>query len=169
VTKQMIYRIVTALVIVVVGGAMLATFESQAQSGQVLVNRNSGKCLDVRGASIEARAPVQQYTCSGGGNQLWQLVAVGNGYYNLVAAHSGMCLDVRGANTASSAEVQQHPCTGGTNQQWSLAQSQEGGYYHLVARHSGMCLDVRAKSKSDRAPVQQYRCNGGKNQRWAIQ
>ena len=144
--------------------------EAEAQSAaQLLINRYSKKCLDIRGSSATPRALAQQYTCKGSSNQLWQLVPVGNGYYNLIALHSGQCLDVRGASTKVRATVQQYPCNGKSNQQWALAPSNSGGYFLLVARHSGMCLDVKSKSKSDRAPVQQYPCHGGKNQRWALQ
>lgn len=39
-----------------------------------IVPLNSGKCLDVRGISIDDGAPIQQWTCWGGDNQKWQLV-----------------------------------------------------------------------------------------------
>jgi hypothetical protein len=38
-----------------------------------IVNRQSGKCLDVRGASIADHARVQQHAWHGGDNQRWKL------------------------------------------------------------------------------------------------
>jgi hypothetical protein len=38
-----------------------------------LVNRNSGMCLDVKGASKAAGANVIQWPCNGGNNQKWFL------------------------------------------------------------------------------------------------
>ena len=49
------------------------------QEGQVfnpsttVVARHSGKCLDVRGASSENNARIQQFSCHGGLNQAWFL------------------------------------------------------------------------------------------------
>jgi endo-1,4-beta-xylanase len=42
----------------------------------VLVNRNSGKAVEIQGASTADGANVVQYTDHGGGNQQWQLVRV---------------------------------------------------------------------------------------------
>ena len=41
-----------------------------------IVSRNSGKCLDVYGASTDAAAPAIQYTPHNGANQQWTLRAV---------------------------------------------------------------------------------------------
>ena len=68
-----------------------------------LVNRNSGKALDVCGASTADNACIQQYTRNGGQNQQWQFVDSGGGYYRLKARHSGKVLDVSGRSTADGA------------------------------------------------------------------
>ena len=49
---------------------------------------------------------------SGGTNQQWRPVFLGNGYFRFVARHSGRCLDVPGASTANGVQLQQWDCNG---------------------------------------------------------
>ncbi|SDE49436.1 RICIN domain-containing protein [Glycomyces harbinensis] len=136
--------------------------------GQVadVVNRNSGKCLDVVNGSTANGAEIIQYDCHGGTNQQWQLTATGGGYYRIASQSSGKCLDVDGASTANNARVIQWTCGSGTNQQWQLRTI--GGYVEIVARHSGKCLDVVSSSTANSARLQQYDCYGGTNQQWTV-
>lgn len=85
-----------------------------------IVNRNSGRCVDVVNASTVNGAEIIQYDCHSNANQQWQLQPVGGGYHQIIAQHSGRCLDVASASTANGARIQQYDCNGGTNQQWSL-------------------------------------------------
>src|SRR5262249_7094802 len=61
-----------------------------------IVSRNSGKCLDVSGASTEDGAAVIQWRCDGSANQQWRPELVASGAVRLVARHSGKALDVSG-------------------------------------------------------------------------
>jgi uncharacterized repeat protein (TIGR03803 family) len=74
-----------------------------------LVSRNSGKCLDVFGASTDAVAPVIQWTCHGGPNQQWQLEPAGGGAFHIIARHSGQALDVYGALLDDVTPIIQYP------------------------------------------------------------
>ncbi|WP_030248472.1 RICIN domain-containing protein, partial [Streptomyces sp. NRRL S-350] len=68
-----------------------------AGSGAVqLVSVNSGKCLDVTGASTADGAQIVQWSCgTDKPNQQWTLVPVaGSGAVQLVSVNSGKCLDV---------------------------------------------------------------------------
>jgi beta-glucanase (GH16 family) len=58
--------------------------------------------------------PVQLWSVggSGGTNQQWKPVSLGNGYFKFVARHSGRCLDVPGSSTANGARLQQWDCNG---------------------------------------------------------
>ena len=66
--------------------------------------------------------PVQLWTIggSGGANQQWRPVALGNGYFRFVARHSGRCLDVPGSSTANGARLQQWDCNGTGAQSFRL-------------------------------------------------
>jgi hypothetical protein len=83
-----------------------------------VINRNSGKCLDVSGVSTANGAIIQQWTCGSGTNQRWRMQDMGGGYIQLIAQHSNKCLDVSGASTANGATIHQWTCGSGTNQQW---------------------------------------------------
>ncbi|GCF10008.1 RICIN domain-containing protein [Dictyobacter arantiisoli] len=130
-----------------------------------LVNRNSGKVLDVVGASTADGANVDQWADNGGANQQWSLVSTGS-YYKLVNRGSGKVLDVASASTADGGNVDQWTDNGGTNQQWSEVNS--GGYITLVNRNSGKDLEVSGYSTADGGNVDQWTSNGGSNQQWTL-
>ena len=48
-------------------------------------------------------------------------MALGNGFFRLVARHSGRCLDVPGQSTANGLQLQQWDCNGTVAQAWRLA------------------------------------------------
>lgn len=135
------------------------------QRPERLVNRNSGKCLDVNASSTADGGVVQQWTCTGGANQQWQVQAVAGGYVQVTNGASDRCLNVNASSTADGGTVQQWTCTGGTNQQWRV-QAVTGGNVQLVNRNSGKCLDIAAFSTANGAKAQQWTCNGGTNQVW---
>jgi len=130
-----------------------------------IVNRNSGKVMEVVGSSTANSAEVKQNGSNSGANQNWQFQDAGSGYFRIVNQNSGKCLDVSGASTANGANIIQYTCGSGTNQQFSWASI--GSYFQIVARHSGKCLDVVNSSTSDGADIQQYTCGSGSNQQWS--
>lgn len=132
-----------------------------------IVNANSGKNLDVSGASAQDGASVIQWTDNGGDNQKWTLSATDGGYYKIVNVHSGKNLDVYQASAADGSNVVQWTDNGGANQQWKPVDA-GGGYYQLENRNSGKLLDVNNASVSDNASVIQWTNNGGTNQKWQL-
>ena len=132
-----------------------------------IVNRNSGKCLDVQGNNTNNGAVIQQFSCNGGQNQQWFLRSAGNGFYNIVSRSSNRCLDIPGASRDDRVPVQLHSCHNGDNQAFQLRHVGTS-FFNLVVRNSGKCLDVRGASTSNQAIVQQFSCNGGQNQQWQL-
>jgi hypothetical protein len=132
-----------------------------------IVNRNSGKVVDVSGVSTADGANVHQWAWVGGANQQWQFVATDSGYYRIVARHSGKVLDVSGVSTTDGANVHQWTWLGGANQQWSLTDL-GGGSYRLTARHSGKVLEVSGFSTADGGNIQQWSWTGTTSQQWQI-
>jgi beta-xylosidase len=166
--------IAAAMATALIGGGLVVLNAPMASAATVdttawyeVVNRNSGKALDVCGASTADNACIQQYTRSGATNQQWQFVDSGSGYYRLKARHSGKVLDVSGRSTADGASVVQWPDNNGTNQQWSLADS-SGGYVRFINRNSGKALEVQNASTADGGKVVQYADWGGNNQQWQL-
>jgi hypothetical protein len=132
-----------------------------------IVSRNSGKCLDVFGASTEAGASAIQWVCHGGPNQQWRLEPAGGGAFHIIARHSGQALDIFGASLDDVTPIIQWPPHGGDNQVWTLEPA-SNGYVSIVARHSGKALDVEYASTEDGARVIQYTPHGGANQQWLL-
>ena len=93
-----------------------------------IVNRNSGKALDVYAKSTADGGNVVQWADNGGTNQQWSLTDVGGGYYKIVNRNSGKVLDVASMSQADGANVQQWTAwSGGTNQEWQLVESGSAG------------------------------------------
>ena len=132
-----------------------------------IVSRNSGKCLDVFGASTDAGAQAIQWICHGGANQQWRLEPAGGGAVRIIARHSGLALDVFGASLDDVAPIIQWPVHGGDNQAWTLEPAGDG-YVRLVVRHSGKAMDVEFASTDDGARMIQYTPHSGANQQWLL-
>jgi hypothetical protein len=82
-------------------------------------NVNSGKCLDVQGASRNNGANITQSDCnSSTSSQKWDIIDRGNGVVSLRSVNSGKCVDVYGVSTADGARLAQYTCNNGTNQQF---------------------------------------------------
>jgi hypothetical protein len=132
-----------------------------------IVNRNSGKCLDVEGRSNRNAANVQQWTCSGGSNQLWDIVDLGRGQYSIVSVGSNKVLEVGGEADRDGANIQQFRWQGGDNQRWRIQRAGNGAF-QVVNIASDKCLDVENRGRDDGANVQQWACGGGTNQAWTF-
>ncbi|MER5310792.1 non-reducing end alpha-L-arabinofuranosidase family hydrolase [Streptomyces sp. NPDC002773] len=145
--------------------AAAATVDPNA--AYVLVNRNSGKALDVYNLATNDGARITQWTRNDQNQQQWQFVDSGGGYYRVKSRHSGKVLDVQGASTANGAAIVQWADANGTNQQWRLADSPDG-HVRLIARHSGKALEVQGASTADAANIVQYDDWGGTNQQWQL-
>ncbi|WP_416902221.1 RICIN domain-containing protein [Micromonospora echinospora] len=71
----------------------------------VLVNRNSGKALDVFELATGDGARITQWARNDGAWQQWQFVDSGGGWYRLRSRHSGKVLDVSERSTADRAPI----------------------------------------------------------------
>lgn len=161
---------VTALVTGLLSGIGVTTAQAATvdpNAWYVLVNRNSGKALDVSGASTGDGAAVQQWARHDGTNQQFQFVDSGGGYYRLRARHSSKVLDVYNFSTADSANIVQWSDHNGTNQQFRLADSSDG-HVRLINRNSGKAVEVQSSSTADGGRVVQYADAGGTNQQWKL-
>ena len=143
-------------------------FPVHPQAWYRIVNRLSGKVLDVAGPSTADAANVHQWDWYGLSNQEWRFEAAGDGAYRLIARHSGKACDVAGASWANGANVQQWTTNGTPAQEWWL-QPVGDGYCKIVSRETGRVLDVANLSLTNGANVQQWDYVGGLNQQWRIE
>ena len=133
-----------------------------------LINRNSGKALDIAWGSQDNGANVLQYTYNGYSNQKWYLEPTGDGYYYIKSVATGKVVDVSGKSTSNGGDVIQWQKNNGWNQQWKIEPVGDG-YYKLINRNSGLALDVSGRTTADNGDVIQWSYGGGWNQQWKIE
>ena len=156
----------TALVaVIVLGTASAATVDTN--TWYVLINRHSGKAMDVYNLATNDGARIAQWTRNNGAWQQWQFVDSGGGYYRLRSRHSGKVLDVYEWSSADGGAIVQWSDHNGANQQFRLADS-DGGYVRLINRHSNKVVEVQGASTADGANVVQYFDWNGPNQQWQL-
>jgi hypothetical protein len=88
-----------------------------------LVNRGSGKCIDVWGPLRTNGATVHEWTCYPTDSQLWRFEPKGRTYlgwpvYQLRNKLSGRCLDIFRNLPDTGTPIIQWDCHGGPNQEW---------------------------------------------------
>ena len=166
--------VVAGVTAVVVGGAAAAVLSTPAAAATVdtsawyvLVNRNSGKVLDLYNLATNDGARITQWTRNNGNQQQWQFVDSGGGFYRVKSRHSGKVLDVYNFSTANGASIVQWSDHNGTNQQFRLADS-DSGYVRLVNRNSNKVLEVQGASTADGGNIVQYDDWNGNNQQWQL-
>ncbi|MFB6849018.1 non-reducing end alpha-L-arabinofuranosidase family hydrolase [Streptomyces sp. NPDC056373] len=155
------------LVAAFLGAQPAAAATVDPNASYVLVNRNSGKALDVYNMATGDGARITQWSRNDQNQQQWQFVDAGDGYYRIKSRHSGKVLDVHNRSTANGGPIVQWADLNGTNQQWRLADSSDG-YVRLISRHSDKALEVQGASTADNAEVVQYDDWGGTNQQWQL-
>ena len=167
--------VLTATLALALGGTLALTTAPAASAASVdttawyvLVNRQSGKVMDVRDTSTADGAVIQQWPRNDGAWQQWQFVDSGSGWYRLKARHSGKVLDLWEWSTADGAGFRQYTDLGATNQQFKLVDSASGAYVRLVNRHSSKVVTVTDRSTADGATVTQLTDNNQYNQQWQL-
>lgn len=85
-----------------------------------LVNRNSGKCLDLENGSTADGANVRQWACNGNDAQKWRIEDQADDTSRLVNVAGGKVLDVADCSTAEGADLRQRSWLDNTCQQWQI-------------------------------------------------
>ncbi|MEU8180704.1 non-reducing end alpha-L-arabinofuranosidase family hydrolase [Micromonospora sp. NPDC049044] len=159
---------------VLVGGAAVAVVSSPAAAATVdtsawyvLINRNSGKALDVYNLATNDGARITQWARNNGNQQQWQFVDSGSGNYRVKSRLSGKVLDVSGFSTANGGAIVQWTDNNSTNQQFRLADS-DSGYVRLINRNSNKVMEVQGASTADGGNIVQYDDWNGTNQQWQL-
>ena len=129
----------------------------------LLVDGNSGRCLDVLGESREPGAGLIIYDCHGRANQRFSYPAAGETGEIRVYAGEGtpLCVDAWGAGTENGTRLVVWTCHGGANQQWT--RTADGAFR---GAQSGRCVDVLGARTENLTDVWLWDCFGGANQRW---
>ena len=131
---------------------------SGGATAQELVGGQSGKCLDVPGASTTNGTQLELYSCNAGGNQEFTLTPSGT-----ITVYGSKCLDAYQAGKTAGTVVDIYTCNGGSNQQW---QAKPDG--SITNTESGLCLDAAGQGTANGTEIDLWTCNGGSNQKWAL-
>ena len=139
----------------------------------IVVNHNSGKALEVPGASTANGVQLDQNTYTGALNQQWDINPLPNtfggdiSYFSIKAAHDGVTMDLNNYSYASGASVQQW--NGGTNavEQWYL-QYTTNGYFKIRSRWSTKVVGVNGAATGNGAVILQWDDNGTLDHEWRL-
>lgn len=137
----------------------------------VLVNRNSGKVMEVADGSTVAGANIRQGTFTGSTHQQWNVALVSTriggdfSYTMLTAVHSGKAVDVDSWSLDDGANINAWNDTKWGNQQWYLEYAGDGWFY-IRNRHSAKCLVIADASVVSGANIVQWQKAGDFNQQW---
>ena len=132
-----------------------------------LMNRNSGKVMDVLGFGTADGTGIIQYGGAGSTNQQFTLTQRTGGYYSIIGIQSGKAVQVTQSATTDGAEISIGTYTGANNQQWQFV-STGNGNYRIVNRNSGKVLGIYGGSIDDAANVVQWTSDGTDNQQWGL-
>lgn len=133
-----------------------------------LVNRHSGKSLDVTDASTANGAKLQQWGYGGGANQRWVLTHRGANQYTITSAHTGKGIDVAAGNILGGDHLQMYTASSSSaNQRW-LVQPADDGYHRLISVYTGLAMEVPGASTASGARVESWEYFGGAEQQWAV-
>ncbi|MET9793495.1 RICIN domain-containing protein [Streptomyces canus] len=133
----------------------------------VLVNKNSGKYLDIPQGSTATGTATQQWQNSACFCQLFTFQSAGGGAWTIRNVNSNLNLDIRnGSTTAGAAVVQNTPSTA-NSQKWTLTDA-GNGYYELKNVGSAFNAAVAQSSTSNGAAVVQWNDLNIDDQFWKI-
>lgn len=140
---------------------------SETENDFSIVNKNSGKYLEIASAMTNAGAEAGQWGPTNHWCQRWSFEDAGNGYYRIINMNSGLCLDIENHSTQDGAKAVQSAYANNDSQLWKLEESGDG-YFHIVNKNSGKYLEVVNNSAEDGASIGQWGPTGFGCQEWTL-
>ncbi len=137
----------------------------------MIVNRNSGKAIDLIGGNAGNGAQVNQWTYDyNGPNQRWALAPTENSnHFRLTSWVSGKCACIEADSTVPGAKLHAFDYTGNNPaQQFDLIDA-GNGYYKIRNVNSGLDLEIVNAGTANNDRIQQNTGSGSTNQQWRLQ
>lgn len=133
-----------------------------------LIDRGSGRCLDVASASTASGAAAVQWEFTHANSQQWRFVPVrqGSEYYRIEARHSGQCLTV--AQAGEGTALVQRPFQGSAEQQWRLVPAGPAGSFQLENKSEARVAALASSDKFNGTPVVAQKSSGRATQQWRL-
>jgi hypothetical protein len=140
-----------------------------AEDGEFkIVNRNSGKYLEIASALTTDGAGAGQWGDTDNPTQIWKISATGtSGYYTIVNKNSSKLLEIPSGSTANGTQAGQWSNTGATTQNWSFTPT-DTGYAKIINRNSSKLLEIYANSTTNGAIADQWSDTGYNCQQWTL-
>ncbi|MEJ7665124.1 MAG: RICIN domain-containing protein [Hymenobacter sp.] len=153
--------------------AAQATVEPDSRSFYGIINRGSGRGIDVARAASTSGAPAVQWEFTHAASQQWHLVPLREGgeYYRLENKNSSLCLTLEiPANVEANATTPlvQRPFAGGLGQQWRLVAAGRPGSFQLENRLDGRVATVETNNRFNGTAVVAARGIGRSTQQWRL-
>lgn len=131
-------------------------------------NLNSGKCLDVRGASKDSGAQAVQYRCIAGRTSqmwyLWHTEGDGSIDFHLIGnGNSGKCLEPIPSATRGAPLLQYDCYLGLDNQVWYNTSTYPNVQTNDASHY---CMEVQGGSLADLTKIVQWDCHRRAHQTW---
>jgi hypothetical protein len=139
----------------------------------ILINRMSGKALEVLSSSTVSGATICQRTYKATTNQQWNVTPVDSrvggdfSYFTFAAVHSAKVPDVLNFSLDNGAKVIQWDDNKNANQQWYLEYFEDGWFY-IRNRNSNKCMEIATPYVTDGAVLQQADKTTSMNQQWRL-
>jgi len=121
-----------------------------------IINKNSGKAVDVEGNRQSNGTNVLQYQYGSRNNQRWYIQQQSNGYFIIKNRSTGKVLTVQDGATWDGANVYQWDYYGDSSQEWSFKTGRDNTY-KIINRKSGKCLNISWGSGDNGANIEQYK------------
>ncbi|MFJ8539734.1 family 43 glycosylhydrolase [Streptomyces sp. NPDC093591] len=133
-----------------------------------LVNRNSGKCLDVNGGNTADGTNIFQWTCTGGANQKWKLEDLGDDTNRLVNVATGKVMDTAECSATDGADIRQWSWLNNKCQRYRLVLTATGDYVRIVNESTGKVADVADCGTANGTDVRQWTWLNNNCQQWKL-
>ncbi|PWK78654.1 ricin-type beta-trefoil lectin protein [Lentzea atacamensis] len=128
------------------------------QQGGTIVGGQSGRCLDISGASTANGAQAQLWDCHGGANQRFTYTSG-----KQLQVYGNKCLAAGNGGTGNGTAVVIWDCNSQAGQQWTVNANGT-----ITGVQSGLCLDANGAGTANGTRIILWTCNGGGNQQWSL-
>lgn len=132
-----------------------------------IVNRSSGKLLEIFSAATADGAAAGQWGPTGNPTQIWQVTTAAGGTFSLINKNSGKLLEIPSASLADGTDAVQWGPTGNATQRWNLTPN-AAGYWAITNANSGKYLEIASCASADGAVAQQWGPTSGLCQQWRL-
>ncbi|MEU0943326.1 RICIN domain-containing protein [Streptomyces canus] len=132
-----------------------------------IVNRKSGKVVDVFNFGTANGTNIQQWPWLNNTAQKWTFASTGDGYYEIKNVNSGKLMEVAGLSRVDGGNVSIYADNNVPQQHWAVTPTGDG-YYYLTNRFSGLSLNVDGGSTADGANINQFTYSRAPEEQWQI-